>query len=82
VTLCSLSALLLLAQNIIQQCSCEREGLEYEKTTEIILSISVSNYIVTSSLFDGWPKIDEGVLVNFKEAIPLCNSKLYIFNTV
>jgi len=63
VTLYSLSALLLRVQSKIQQCSCEREGFVCEETTEIILSISISNYIVTASLFDGWPKIDEGMLV-------------------
>jgi len=32
----SLSALLLIAQSIIQQCSCDREGFECEETTEMI----------------------------------------------
>ena len=40
----------------------EREGgFEYVETTEIILFISVSNYIVTTSLLDRWPKIDERI---------------------
>ena len=72
-TLYSVSALLLVAQSRIQQCSCEKErergrggerergGFEYVETTEIILFISVSNYIVTTSLLDRWPKIDERI---------------------
>ena len=63
VTLYSVSTLLLVARSRIQQCCCKREGFEYEETTEIILSIFVSNYIVTTSLLDGWPKIDERILV-------------------
>jgi hypothetical protein len=39
----------------------EREEFEYEETTKIMLSISVSNYTVTTSLLDGWPKIDERI---------------------
>ena len=54
----SVPALLLCAQSIMQHFSCEREGFVFEETTEIILSISVSNYIVTTSLVDGWPKTD------------------------
>jgi hypothetical protein len=61
VTLYCVSALLLVAQSRIQQCSCERGGYEYEEKTEIILSISVSYYMVTTSLLDGWPKKDEGI---------------------
>jgi len=33
------------------------------KQLKLFCPFSVSNYIVTTSLFDGWPKIDERMLV-------------------